>query len=155
MTLAALPGLPSALRELRSNFSRHTHRRRPITKRVYEIRVVGTLGPAAREAFADVAIDVEPTVTILTADLGQNSLHDLLDRVRALGLELVDVKQAPGQHPQAESGLGGNDAASGSPQHLDQQEENDDDPDQEQDHPQSRRVEEEEDDAGDRHDGDP
>jgi hypothetical protein len=61
----------------------------------YEIRVVGSLGPAAQEAFADLAIDVEPTATVLSGELDQSGLHALLDRVRALGLELVDVKQAP------------------------------------------------------------
>ena len=61
----------------------------------YEIRVIGSLGPAAREAFADMVVEVEPTITVLSGDLDQHGLHALLDRVRALGLELVDVKQAP------------------------------------------------------------
>lgn len=59
----------------------------------YEIRVVGSLGPAAREAFADMAVETEPPITVLSGDLDQTGLHALLDRVRALGLELVDVKQ--------------------------------------------------------------
>ena len=63
----------------------------------YEIRVVGSLGPAGREAFADVSVDLEPTTTVLSGELSQADLHGLLDRVRSLGLELVDVKQAPGQ----------------------------------------------------------
>lgn len=61
----------------------------------YEIRVTGALGPAAREAFPDVIMQVEPTSTILTGELDQDDLHRLLDRVRALGLELVDVVQSP------------------------------------------------------------
>ena len=61
----------------------------------YEIRVVGALGPAARKAFADLAVDVEPTATVLSGVLDQSSLHAVLDRVRALGLELVDVTQPP------------------------------------------------------------
>jgi len=65
--------------------------------RTYEIRVVGSLGPAAREAFTDVAVEVEPTATVLSADLDQDHLHALLDRVRALGLELVDIRQIPCQ----------------------------------------------------------
>jgi hypothetical protein len=59
----------------------------------FEIRVIGSLGPAAREAFADVCVDVEPTTTVLSAELSQEDLHDLLDRVRGLGLELVDLRQ--------------------------------------------------------------
>jgi hypothetical protein len=66
-----------------------------VPKRTYEIRVVGVLGPAGRKAFSDVTIEVEPTATVLTADLGQADLHELLDRVRDLGLELVDIRQMP------------------------------------------------------------
>lgn len=71
----------------------------PVTGRVYEIRVVGALGPAAREAFTDVAIDVEPTATVLCGDMDQAALHGLLDRVRALGLELMDIRQIPDPPP--------------------------------------------------------
>jgi hypothetical protein len=66
-----------------------------VPNRTYEIRVAGALGPAGRKAFSDVRIEVEPTATVLTADLGQAGLHELLDRVRDLGLELVDIKQMP------------------------------------------------------------
>jgi hypothetical protein len=66
-----------------------------VTRHTYEIRVIGSLGPAGREAFADMMVEVEPAVTVLSGDLDQPGLHALLDRVRALGLELVDVKQAP------------------------------------------------------------
>ena len=61
----------------------------------YEIRVVGALGRVGQEAFADLAVDVEPTATVLSGDLDQAGLHEVLDRVRALGLELIDVKLAP------------------------------------------------------------
>jgi hypothetical protein len=66
-----------------------------VSKHSYEIRVIGSLSPAAREAFADMLVEVEPTVTILSGYLDQRDLHAMLDRVRALGLELVGVKQAP------------------------------------------------------------
>jgi hypothetical protein len=66
-----------------------------VTGCTYEIRVVGMLGPTAREAFADVTMEVEPAATVLCADLDQAGLHALLDRVRALGLELVDIRQTP------------------------------------------------------------
>jgi hypothetical protein len=61
----------------------------------YEIRVIGTLGRAGQNAFADLAIDVEPTTTVLSGEMDQAALHEVLDRVRALGLELVDVRQTP------------------------------------------------------------
>lgn len=76
-----------------------------MTGHTYEVRVAGALGPAAREAFADVIVEVEPTSTVLSAELDQASLHALLDRVRALGLELVDIKQAPAP-PRAGGGSG-------------------------------------------------
>jgi hypothetical protein len=59
----------------------------------YEVRVVGSLGPAAQEAFADLTILTEPTSSVLIGELDQAGLHGLLDRVRALGLELVDIRR--------------------------------------------------------------
>ncbi len=64
-----------------------------MTTRNYEIRVVGSIGPAAREAFSGLGVDVEPAITVLSGPLDQGSLHQMLDRVRALGLELVEVRQ--------------------------------------------------------------
>ncbi len=64
-------------------------------KRTYKIRVAGALGPAGRKAFSDVSIEIEHRATILTADVAQSGLHALLDRVRDLGLELIDIKQMP------------------------------------------------------------
>ena len=66
-----------------------------MSKVSYEVRVVGSLGPAAREAFSELTVDVEPTSTVLSGELEQTDLHALLDQVRALGLELVEVRQAP------------------------------------------------------------
>ena len=65
-----------------------------MTKHSYEIKIIGTLGPATQEAFADLVVEVEPAITVLSGDLDQPSLHEVLDRVRALGLELVEIKQA-------------------------------------------------------------
>lgn len=59
----------------------------------YEVRVVGALGPAAREAFADLAVEVEPTSTVLSGDLAPTDLRAVLDQVYGLGLEIVEVKQ--------------------------------------------------------------
>jgi hypothetical protein len=64
-----------------------------VTGVAYEIRVVGSLGPAAREAFGDLDLETEPTSTVLSGEMDQAALHGLLDRVRALGLELVDIRR--------------------------------------------------------------
>jgi hypothetical protein len=66
-----------------------------MTRHTYEIRVIGSLSPAAREAFAGMHVEVEPTVTILSGDFDQGDLHALLNRLRSFGLELVGVRQAP------------------------------------------------------------
>ena len=65
-----------------------------MTRHGYEIRVIGSPGPATREAFADLVVEVEPAIYVLSGDLDQGSLLAVLDRVRALGLELVEIKQA-------------------------------------------------------------
>jgi hypothetical protein len=70
-----------------------------VTSHSYEIRVVGSLGPAAREAFSGLVMEVEPATTILAGHFDQPGLHALLDQVRSLGLELIDVKQANGPPP--------------------------------------------------------
>ena len=70
-----------------------------MTMHSYEIKIIGSLGPATREAFADLVVQVEPTITVLSGDLDQSSLHEVLDRVRALGLELIEIKQAPDRRP--------------------------------------------------------
>ena len=59
----------------------------------YEVRVLGQVGPAAREAFADVAVEVEPPSTVLTGEMDQAALHGLLERIQALGLEIVDIRR--------------------------------------------------------------
>src|ERR1700760_3109940 len=66
-----------------------------VTRHTYEIRVIGSFGPDARAAFADAMVQMEPGITVLSGEFDQRGLHAVLDRVRALGLELVDVGQAP------------------------------------------------------------
>jgi hypothetical protein len=64
-----------------------------MTRSAYQIRVVGALGPVAREAFDGLEMDVEPTATVLSGELEQADLHELLDRMRGLGLELLDIRR--------------------------------------------------------------
>jgi hypothetical protein len=65
-----------------------------VARHTYEIKVISSLGPATREAFADMVVEVEPTLTVLSGDLDQCGLHAVLDRVRELGLELVEIRRA-------------------------------------------------------------
>lgn len=64
-----------------------------MTTAQYEIRVVGRLGTAARTAFSSLTVEVEPATTVLSGALDQEGLHEVLEQIRALGLELVDVSQ--------------------------------------------------------------
>lgn len=66
-----------------------------MTRHIYEIRVIGSLSPAAREAFAGMQVEVEPAVTILSGDFDQLDLHALLNSLRTFGLELIGVRQGP------------------------------------------------------------
>jgi hypothetical protein len=66
-----------------------------VTRHMYKIKVIGSFGPATHEAFADMVVEVEPTITVLSGNLDQRGLHAVLDRVRALGLELVEITQVP------------------------------------------------------------
>jgi hypothetical protein len=61
----------------------------------YEIRVIGSLGPAVRQAFADLAVDVGPAGTVLSGDLDQHGLQALLNRMHAMGLELLAIRREP------------------------------------------------------------
>ncbi|MCW2521995.1 MAG: hypothetical protein JWO63_330 [Frankiales bacterium] len=70
----------------------------------YEIRVAGKLGPAAQEAFAGLGLDTEPMTTVLSGEMDQAALHSLLDRVRAFGLELVDIRRVAGADRTDEAG---------------------------------------------------
>jgi hypothetical protein len=60
----------------------------------YEITVTGSFGQAAREAFPDMEVRTESRIMILSGALDQPSLHALLERVRALGLELLSVRRS-------------------------------------------------------------
>ena len=59
----------------------------------FEVRVLGRVGPAGREALADVDVRVEPATTRLSGALDQAALHTLLQHLWALGLEIVDLRR--------------------------------------------------------------
>ena len=59
----------------------------------FEVRVLGRVGLAGREALADVDVRVEPAMTRLTGAMDQAVLHTLLKDLGAFGLEIVDVRR--------------------------------------------------------------
>jgi hypothetical protein len=63
-----------------------------MVRRVYRLRVTGEMGPAMREAFSDLHAQAEQGHTVLSGELAdQAALYSVLERLQALGLDLVDV----------------------------------------------------------------
>ena len=63
----------------------------------YRITIAGGLGEIGREAFKDFIIEPNGTNTWLIGDLDQAALYGTLDRVLALGLELVELDRMSGE----------------------------------------------------------
>ena len=64
----------------------------------YEIRVRGRVTPALLARFEGLQSQLEPVETVLHGPLaGQPALHGVIDLVRALGLELVEVRKLPAE----------------------------------------------------------
>jgi hypothetical protein len=60
----------------------------------YEIRVHGSAGQAICAQFADCEVDVDDESTTIRAQISdQAALHGLLDRVRDVGIELLEVRR--------------------------------------------------------------
>jgi hypothetical protein len=62
----------------------------------YQITISGGLGELGREAFADFKIEYADGSTLLTGDLDQAALYSALNRILALGLELVALSRLNG-----------------------------------------------------------
>ena len=63
----------------------------------YEIRVRGRVSPVALEGFDGMEAELAAVETLLRGKVrDQSELHGLLDRVKSLGLELVEVRRLPG-----------------------------------------------------------
>jgi hypothetical protein len=62
---------------------------------VYEMRVRGPLTPEMLREIGALDVHEEPPLTVLrTEPTDQSGLHGTLQRLRSLGLELVEVRQA-------------------------------------------------------------
>jgi hypothetical protein len=69
----------------------------PASDPSYEIRVRGRVSPALLESFDRMQSGVEPVETVLHGPVrDQAELHGLIDRIQALGLELIEIRRLPG-----------------------------------------------------------
>jgi hypothetical protein len=73
---------------------------------LYEFRVVGAIGPAAREALSHLAIESQGSSTVLSGQMDEAGLHDVLDCIRAFGLELMEIRHYPTAATGQPSGAG-------------------------------------------------
>jgi hypothetical protein len=62
----------------------------------YEIRVKGRMSDTLTNAFEDFTAAVKPAETVMRGNIrDQAELHGLLERIQALGLELIEVRRLP------------------------------------------------------------
>jgi hypothetical protein len=67
---------------------------RPVPASHYEFRIKGRLSDSVSAAFQDYTTSVKPAETIVRGDLrDQAELHGVLERIRSLGLELIEVRR--------------------------------------------------------------
>ena len=64
----------------------------------YEIRIVGGLDEEAVDAFAGYEVAFDGDLTMVYANLDNAGVHGLLERIRSLGLELLDMRQMRPRH---------------------------------------------------------
>jgi hypothetical protein len=66
----------------------------------YEIRVTGQLDEMAVKAFAGLNISTRGDVVIIIGEFDQAALHGVLERIRSLGLDLLEARRIRGPHEQ-------------------------------------------------------
>ena len=62
----------------------------------YEIRVAGQLDETAASCLAGLNLSTRGTATIITGEFDQAALHGLFERIRSLGLELIEARPVRG-----------------------------------------------------------
>ena len=69
-------------------------------REVYELRVRGTVPPEVLEEIGAIDLGEEPPLTILrTGPTDQPGLHGMLQRLRSLGLDLLEVRTTADVEP--------------------------------------------------------
>jgi hypothetical protein len=69
----------------------------PVSGR-FEIRVSGRLSDRVRAAFPDMDVVEVPAETVLSGrSWDEDEVHGVLGRIQALGLEVVSLRQLPGE----------------------------------------------------------
>jgi hypothetical protein len=67
-----------------------------VTHPTYEIHIKGRVSPELLDAFEGMDATFQSVETVLRGPvIDQAALHGLLDRIQALGLELVEVHRLP------------------------------------------------------------
>jgi hypothetical protein len=67
----------------------------------YEIRVAGQLDEIAVRSFAGLDISTGDAITTITGEFDQAALHGVLERIRLLGLDLLEARRIRGSPEQA------------------------------------------------------
>ena len=62
----------------------------------YRIVISGELAETDREIFADLQIESDGAATVLQGDKDQSGLHGVLNRIRHLRLELLELARITG-----------------------------------------------------------
>jgi hypothetical protein len=63
----------------------------------YEIRIRGRVTETLLSSFENMSSALEPVETVLHGPVrDQAELHGLIDRIQALGLELIEIRRLPG-----------------------------------------------------------
>jgi hypothetical protein len=62
----------------------------------YEIRIRGRVTEPLLSSFENMSSQLEPVETVLHGPVrDQAELHGLIDRIQALGLELIEIRRLP------------------------------------------------------------
>lgn len=59
----------------------------------YEIRLAGRLDDSSAAAFAGLHMTCSSTVTVISGELDQAALHGMLERIRMLDLDLIELRR--------------------------------------------------------------